>query len=465
MILLGIYFVCNICTICYANCLHSIIFAEKQTYTKLIMTSDKKSDITTGIYLDTRRSDKDGAYPVKLRVTYKRRTRLFKTKFHLTEDDFQKTIGERPRNEYKVLHQKLIGVEKNALEIISNLKSFTFDAFKRRLVTNTGDQGNVFSAFKEYIAELDEDDRVGNSSVYTTALHSIQKFHPGSTLDFSEISSKFLKRYEKWMIDNGATTTTVGIYLRCVRRLFNRGIQIGFAKREDYPFGREHEQYQIPEPKNVKKALSIGDIQKIFSYTPDDSTPEAFSRDIWIFSYLCNGINMKDICLLRYADITNDNIVFRRAKTAQTNRKSRSIEVVKTKEINTIIEKWGQKRVTSNTYIFPILVDNLTLKKQKATIAQATKQVNKYIRRIAKNLKMESDVTTYTARHSFATILKNAGVNVSYISEALGHSDITTTQGYFASFENDEKKRMASILTNFPQEKTKKKAPVKKLVK
>ena len=416
------------------------------------MKNEPKSDITTAIYLDTRREDKDEIYPVKLRITFKRKSRLYKTKYHLSKDDFNRAMGERPRKDYKDLNRDLIGVEKHALEIIESLRTFSFDAFKRRLVSNTGDQANLFSAFKEYIAELDEDDRVGNSVVYTAAQHSFERFRPGGSLNFSEITPKFLKQYEKWMIETESNgTTTVGIYLRCVRRLFNRAIRSGFAKQEEYPFGRELDQYQIPEPRNVKKALPIGDIQKIFSYNADNSTPESYSRDIWVFSYLCNGINMKDICLLKYSDVSTDTIVFRRAKTIQTNRKNKSIEVVKTPEINKIIESWGQKPARPDEYIFPVLTDNLTSKEQTAKIRQATKQVNKYIRRIAKVVEIEADVTTYTARHSFATILKRAGVNISYISEALGHSTLTTTQGYLGSFENDEKKRMAGLLTNFPK--------------
>ncbi len=428
-----------------------------------LMEIDEKTDITTGIYLDTRRSDKDGAYPVKLRITYKRHSRLYKTKFRLTEDDFQKAMGERPRNEFKELHRKFISVEKNALEVIGNLRSFSFDSFKRRFDSNTGDQGNLFSAFTEYIAGLDEDDRVGNSSVYVAAQHSLEKFHPGGVLNFHEITAKFLKQYEKWMLEKeNNSTTSVGIYLRCVRRLYNRAIRDGFAKLEEYPFGRERDQYQIPEPRNVKKALELKDIEKIFGYKAEENSQEAFSRDIWVFSYLCNGINMKDICLLRYTDITNDTIVFRRAKTIQTNRKSKSIEVIRTAEVNKIIKNWGQKRVTSNAYLFPFLTEDLTSKQQTAKIRQATKQVNKYIRRIAGKLKLKSDVTTYTARHSFATILKRAGANTSFISEALGHSDLPTTEAYLGSFGIDLKKEMAAHLTNFPKEKTKGKLPAKK---
>ena len=417
------------------------------------MKNKQKNDYSTGIYLDTRRSDKDGLYPVKLRITYRRQSRLYKTRFYLKEDVFEKAMGKNPRDEFKETRQELDSLERNATEIIKSLRSFSFEVFRRRLFSNTGDQGNVFSAFEDYIGELDEKDRIGNSAIYTAAKHSLEKFHPGKNLNFYEITPSFLKRYEKWMIDKEHSVTTVAIYARCIRRLYNRAIRNSLAKPEEYPFGREADQYHIPEPRNIKKALTIEDIQKIFTWKPKYPGVESYSRDLWIFSYLCNGINMKDICLLKYSDLKKDYINFRRAKTIETKTKNRSIEVVRTREVNEIIEKWGQKPVEQAKYIFPVLKEGLSPKDQQAGVRQATKQVNKYIRRIAAELELESDVTTYTARHSFATILKRAGVNVSFISEALGHSDMKTTQSYLGSFENEEKKKIAALLTEFPAPK------------
>ena len=417
------------------------------------MKNKQKNDYSTGIYLDTRRSDKDGLYPVKLRITYRRQSRLYKTRFYLKEDVFEKAMGKKPRDEFKETRQELDSLERNAAEIIKSLRSFAFEVFRRRLFSNTGDQGNVFSAFEDYIGELDEKDRIGNSAIYTAAKHSLEKFHPGKNLNFYEITPSFLKRYEKWMIDKEHSVTTVAIYARCIRRLYNRAIRNSLAKPDEYPFGREADQYHIPEPRHIKKALTIEDIQKIFTWKPKYPGVEAYSRDLWIFSYLCNGINMKDICLLKYSDLKKDYINFRRAKTIETKTKNRSIEVVRTREVNDIIEKWGQKPVEQAKYIFPVLKEGLSPKDQQAGVRQATKQVNKYIRRIAAELELESDVTTYTARHSFATILKRAGVNVSFISEALGHSDMKTTQSYLGSFENEEKKKIAALLTEFPAPK------------
>jgi site-specific recombinase XerD len=87
--------------------------------------------------------------------------------------------------------------------------------------------------------------------------------------------------------------------------------------------------------------------------------------------------------------------------------------------------------------------------KLQATIDQTTKNINKYIRRVAKEAGVIKDVTTYTARHSFATVLKRAGVSTEFISESIGHSDLRTTENYLDSFEDDSKIENAKKLLAF----------------
>jgi site-specific recombinase XerD len=60
-------------------------------------------------------------------------------------------------------------------------------------------------------------------------------------------------------------------------------------------------------------------------------------------------------------------------------------------------------------------------------------------------------LSTYTARHSYATVLKRSGANIAYISESLGHNDIKTTENYLAYFEKEERIKNASFLTNFSE--------------
>jgi integrase len=112
-----------------------------------------------------------------------------------------------------------------------------------------------------------------------------------------------------------------------------------------------------------------------------------------------------------------------------------------------IMARWGNKNKASS-YIFPYLNDANTDAKKNNIIAAIIKRINKHTKRISATLGLPN-ITTYTARHTFATVLKRSGANIAYISEALGHSDLKTTENYLASFETEERKKNALLLTNF----------------
>jgi integrase len=111
-----------------------------------------------------------------------------------------------------------------------------------------------------------------------------------------------------------------------------------------------------------------------------------------------------------------------------------------------IIERWGSPDKSPTSYIFPYLTGKETAMQEKLIIKYVTKQTNLKLKKIAKALGIEN-LTTYTARHSYATILKNSGANINYISETLGHSNIKTTTTYLASFEDDERRKNAALLS------------------
>lgn len=172
-------------------------------------------------------------------------------------------------------------------------------------------------------------------------------------------------------------------------------------------------------------------------------------RDYWIFMYLSNGINVKNMALLKYENIKGDVIEFIRAKTASTKRKVEPIRVNLSVELKGIILKWGNEKVNEKTFIFPILQSGLTPERERQLIQQITHVINDHMKTIARDLHIDKDVTTYSARHSFATILQRSGVSVSFISEALGHSSTKTTQSYLAGFEDESKKETLIVLTAF----------------
>lgn len=400
---------------------------------------------STSIILDTRAAKKDGTYPVKLRVTHQRKQKYYSTKFSLSKDDYEKTRGAKPRGDFKDIALELNAIERKAKDLINALPLFTWERFDKQFIANSASRHVISGAFEGYSTYLREEGRISTAVTYECANRSLEEFMP--QLKFTDVSKELLMKYEKWMLAKGNSVTTVGIYLRSLRTLFNNAIAEGTLTNEYYPFGKK--KYEIPTANNVKKALTLNDIAKIFNHNSQVDSTEAVCKDYWMFMYLCFGINVKDMCLLKYKNIHNGVIEFERAKTARTKRKVEAVRVPLTNELQAIIERRGNPAISENAYIFPVLQHNLTPERVRQLIQQLTQLINSHMTRIAKAAGISKQVNTYAARHSFATILLRGGKSVEFISQALGHSSIKTTQNYLAGFEDKASLEAASLLTDF----------------
>lgn len=406
-----------------------------------IMTTAK-----TATVLDSRRKKQDGTFPVKLRVTFERKQVYYPTPYDLTEKEFERVMfSKRLDGTEKALKKKVTAFENKAIEIIQALPIFTWKVFEKHYLTNRGAKDTINLAFADYAAELRETERIGTAVSYECAQSSLNKFEPGAR--FADVTTDFLRKYEKWMLNAGNSVTTVGIYLRSLRTLFNNAIGEGMLSKEYYPFGKK--KFEIPTGNNTKKALTLKDIAAIYFYKPIAGTTADMAKDYWLFMYLCNGINVKDMCLLKYENIKGEVLEFERAKTTRTKRKVEPIRVALVDDVKEIIKKWGNTRKDGSTYIFPVLTRGITAVRERQLIQQLTGVINDHMKAITGVLGIETDCTTYAARHSFATILQRSGASTEFISEALGHSNVRTTQNYLAGFEDESKKETVKALTAF----------------
>ena len=109
-------------------------------------------------------------------------------------------------------------------------------------------------------------------------------------------------------------------------------------------------------------------------------------------------------------------------------------------QTQSIVSKYITANKSGADYIFPIL--DRAIHKTEIQIANRLNKVLRHINRELKNwgktLGLPTKLTTYVARHTFATVLKRSGVNIAIISELLGHSDLSTTQIYLDSFDNEQ---------------------------
>jgi integrase len=395
-------------------------------------------------FIDIHHPKTDSIRTVSIRVTYNRVRKYYATNLRLAPSYFEKVMMAKRRSEAEnKTYNEIISFQNKAVEVINKLPIFTFSKFEEMYFENRDATDSVFFAFDKYINELKEEQRIGTAVSYQCAKSSIKAFK--NDLKFADVTPAFLKKYESWMLTNDKSRTTVGIYLRSLRTIFNRAS----IDKSLYPFGEGQQKYSIPTGKNIKKALTLSEISKIFHYEAPPNSMVEMAKDYWVFIYLCNGINVKDLCQLKNKNINDNVLMFERAKTQRSKNNGEKITVSLKAQAKDIIRKWGQVSIGADTYVFPHLQKGMTAEKARKVIQQVTKNVNKYMKRIAKELELNKEVTTYFARHSFATVLRNSGASTEFISEALGHSSMKTTQSYLAGFEQETIHKTTDALINF----------------
>lgn len=394
------------------------------------------------VYLDEKRPKTNGLCSVKIKITYNRKRKYFTTGLDLSPEEFETVFfGKRKTDKQKEVKTKVEYFETKANDVINILTVFSFDAFEEHFLDQRNTADSVSFAFDKYIANLKLENRIGTLVTYECAKKSIEKFN--KNLTFAEITPTFLKKYENFMIDKGSSISTVGIYLRSLRAIYN----LQNIDASVYPFGTSKNKYSIPTSKNTKKALTIQEIGKIYSFKGEMSRTKEMAKDYWLFLYLCNGMNVKDFCLLKWENISGNMLTYKRAKTVRSQRESKHIAVALKPESMEIIKKWGQPSVNKDAFIFPHLNTKMNELQKMATYKQLTKIINKYVKQIANELEIDKNVTTYFARHSFATVLKRSGAKIEMISELLGHSNVGVTESYLDSFENDQIQKETDVLT------------------
>lgn len=403
---------------------------------------------SSNIVLYTTRLKKNSKYPVKLRIVYHRDHRDYKTGIDLSEQDFNEAMNSKPKKQYRETAAALIALKDKANRIIKELPHFTFNKFESLFYNHHKDASDIFPFFEDYISNLEKEDRIKTAVAYRTAMNALKKYHPGK-LNLYDITPQFLQKFHKDKLNAGMSPTTVGIYIRTLRTIYNYCINNGVIKKdENYPFGRG--KYIIPAGRNIKKALSLEEIGKIARYNSIPGTFTDRAKDFWMLSYYLGGINFKDILLLRNKNIDGDMLRYVREKTKKTAQGNQiAISTYICEEAKTIIDKWRSMNDQKEDYLFPFLEKGDASKEQYAKIDQFIQNTNKNLKRICKELKIEKNVTTYFSRHSAATVLKRSGASISQIQELLGHSSSAVTQKYLDSFEDETKKELSKSLLSF----------------
>lgn len=384
---------------------------------------------TIKIVLDQRRAKNDETFPVVIRVRHLKKYFDIKTNYHTNCKKFdskkEQIIGDV--SSYNYLHDLKDKYSKRIREFLKDNNNSTFDItiLKRYVLQKPAELMTIEEFWKEVIQQLLDSNRTGTAKSYITTLSVISKIID-CNCKFSQVSYKDLIIIETTLLKRGVSINGIAVYMRTFRAVCNRAILYNVATHDWYPFRK----YKIKKEKTTPRTISITEMQLYFNYTlvPTDKLYKSWCIGKLIF--MLRGINLTDLLLLKKSNLYNDRIIYKRAKTG----KMYSIKILP--QVQNLITEF-----TDNTeYLF----GNLIIYPDKPTLADIKlyadfrKKLNKKLKRMSKILNIETPITTYVFRYSYANIAKQLGYSKDLIAEALGHEYGNSVTGiYLEMFDND----------------------------
>ena len=377
---------------------------------------------------------KTGELPLKIRVCKDRKTRYINLGVSTKAEhwDFEKNQPKStcPNRELieKLISNKISEVKSKIVELKSEGRGFSATTLVEN-VSNPVKLITVGELFKQHIHCLEEEKRTGYRLSIQQTYNSLLKFNKHLDIPFSDVDYSWLKRYETWLRKQNKSENTIGIRFRNIRMIFNLAMDMELVKPENYPFKK----FKVSKlhQETAKRALSKDEILTVIDYpTAGKDFYTKLAINLFTFSYFMGGINFVDMAYLTERNVIGNRLIYHRRKTGKLiNLPMQERALLALKEY----------KESNKPYLFPILSTLHKTEQQKLNrLHKVISKVNKILKIIGEELDIPIKLTTYVARHSYATVLKRAGVPTSIISESLGHSSEKITQIYLDGFGNSQ---------------------------
>lgn len=309
-------------------------------------------------------------------------------------------------------------------EIIRQLdlsgKEYTSAQVVDAFLTADGNGGELIGFVRTLTANMKRIGKERLAETYTTTVNSLMRFCVSrSDLCFNEITSELIREYEAWLGEQGLVPNTTSFYMRNLRAIYNRAVEQGLTADRS-PF--RHVYTGIG--KTVRRAVTAQVIRRIkaLDLSPDHALQ--LSRDLFMFSFYTRGMPFVDMANLKKTDLSNGVLAYRRKKTGQR------LYIKWEKPMQDIVDRYQDAR---SPYLLPIIMTPGNGERRQ--YLNAIHLTNRHLRIIGDMAGSPIPLTTYVARHCWASIAKSRNIPISTISEAMGHDSESTTRIYLASLD------------------------------
>jgi integrase/recombinase XerD len=383
---------------------------------------------TVKLYLDTRRIKQSGLYPLVIRFRQDNNYFDFNTGTSLLKSDFD-PVKEKIKGQVQQtaeLHQLRNQLNTRFLQLIT--EGHSFNQIKSILLNKEKATVTIAEFWQQEIQRLISSGRAGGANVYKSSYVGLCKVMEFSR-PFKELTLNDLLKAEAALRKSGLATNSVGVYMRSLRAICNKAINLDLVDQGWYPFRK----YTIRKEKTVPRALSLAELQSYFNLHIEPSHKLFQAHQMGKLIFLLRGINLKDLVLLNSASVHNDRAVYKRSKTG----KLYNVNLHRyTKEVLESIAKPG------TIALIPTAVSQTAIHSDIIAVNrynQVRKVFNDHLQELGKMAGLSINLSSYVFRYSYANIAKTLGYSKDLIAEALGHEYGNAVTGIYLEMFDSEK--------------------------
>lgn len=364
-------------------------------------------------------------------VIHKRKVKWISTEHHIYANEWDEKMetivvvaGSERKGTLALMRCKIDWALKRWQNILDRMershKDYTAEelceAFSKEQTYKT-----VFAFLQEQVFKKEQMKRQGTARTYGNAYRRFKAFREDVDLTFDELTPDMIECYEAWLIDKRLKQNSIRCYLRTLNTLLYKAAEEGLLNNRNL-FSHVHLSYV----KTTKRAISEKELKLIANIRLPENSSIALARDIFMFSFYMRGMPFVDIAYLRKTDLKNGMWTYCRRKTNQC------LKVEWEKAQQNIIDRYSRQTADS-PYLFPIILKEDGTEYQQYQRMQIN--INRALKRLGKMAGLKMPLTTYVARHTWASVARDMNIPISIISEGMGHNSIKTTQVYLNSID------------------------------
>jgi integrase len=441
-------------------------------------TEHKEGKATVKVVYFTSKTLADGAHPFVVRITKNRKQVYRYTGLSLHPKYWNADKKEIRRSYPEPGREKLINdlegwrkkFEAAAVTLAGNDEQHEAVTVFKKAAEGRQTQRRIklLAYIEELASSMESIGKVGNAGVYRDLGNQLAKFVGAEynapepplgkgqeaekadwvkqhDIPFDRVSVNFCNEWEATLRATNIEEITMSLRFRTLRAVLNKAIAAELAKADSYPFARtvaERHKFQVGkfDVTTAKRAISRDELRRLESLEVT-TVRERFAKDVFLFSFYCGGINFVDLAQLRWRNLTGvdtegypQRLHYIRQKTGGR----LSFKLLLPAAL--IVAAYRPLTYsTPDSYVFPVLdlFTHKTPTQIKNRLHKVLGQVNKDLKHLGEQAGIATPITTYVARHSFATTLKMSGANTAVISQAMGHKSEAVTAVYLDSFASD----------------------------